>query len=111
MPAVYFDRRDAEAVEVPVRNGHFVAAWYFRNGEQSALTGPPQPNNVNSIDTWRDYEGGGREISYTIEVFETADRPVHLWRPGPHSGGYKVLWKKTYKFDMTEDEIRKAAGL
>lgn len=90
---ICFKKEDAEKVEVSLRNGHFVGAYYYRGGDKNwyALGGPPKPNDVISIDN--DVED--EKKSYTIEVFETADRPCHMWRPGPGSGGYKVLWKKT----------------
>jgi hypothetical protein len=90
---VRFKKEDAEKVEVTVRNGFFVGAYYYRGSEKDwyALGGPPRPDDVNPIDQ----QVAGKKSTYTIEVFETADRPCHMWHPGPGSGGYKVLWKKT----------------
>jgi len=28
-------------------------------------------------------------------IFETADVPEHMWHPGPGSGGYRELWRRT----------------
>ncbi len=108
VPAVYFDKPDAEQIKVPVRNGHFVGTWLYRNGEPSTLCGGLlTPNSLNAIDAWYDYKGGGKKVSYTIEVFETAEAPQHGWMPGPGSAGYKVLWKKTFSLSFTADEIRR----
>jgi hypothetical protein len=90
---VRFKRGDAEEVKLAIRNGYFVGAYYYRGSEKSwyALGGPPKPDDANPID-----DGvAQKNTSYTIEVFETADRPCHMWHPGPGSGGYKILWKKT----------------
>lgn len=46
-------------------------------------------------------------MSYTIEVFETAEQPHHAWHPDPTLEDYKVLWKKTFHFSLTENEIKK----
>ena len=90
---VRFKRDDAEKVKVVLRNGHFLGAYYYRGREKSwyALGAPPKPDDASQIaDRVTD-----KNISYTIEVFETADRPCHMWQPGPGSGGYKLLWKRT----------------
>ena len=108
VPVVTFTKEDVAAVTVPVRNGHFIGTWIYRNGEHSTLDGgPPHPVRRNHIDTWYDYKGGRREVSYTIEVFETAEPPQHGWMPGPGSAGFKVLWTETFAIDFTEEEIRK----
>jgi hypothetical protein len=71
------------------------------------LTGPPKPDDVNYIDWWYDYKGGDRKVTYRIEVFETADAPVHLWHPGQGHGGYKVLWTNTFEVKMTDWQIKR----
>jgi uncharacterized protein (TIGR03067 family) len=95
---------DTEKVTLPVRNGCIIGTRLYRNGQEYRLTsGPPTP----AIDQWSDYKKGDKKVAYTIEVFETADMPEHSWHPGPGSGGYKVLWKKTFTLSLTEEEIRK----
>jgi hypothetical protein len=99
---------DAEKVMLPVRNGYFVGARFERDGQEYMLaTRPPGPDAAHALDRWRDYQGGDRKVTYTIVVFETADPPRHGWAPGPGSGGYKVLWKKSFTLSQTEKEIRK----
>ncbi len=94
---VRYGKEDARKVVLPVRNGFSVAAKYYRDGKFFCLTGPPVPDDANYIDYWYDYKGEDRDVTYTIEIFETSDPPVHLWHPGLESGGYKVLWKKSFK--------------
>lgn len=106
IPAVYFDKRDAETVEVPIRNGHSLGTWLYRDGEQVTLNGDLlRPNSPNAIDAWYDYKGGDRKATYTIEVFETADHPQHRWHPGPGSAGYKTLWKQTFRVSYSRKEL------
>ncbi|MBW3539498.1 MAG: beta galactosidase jelly roll domain-containing protein [Planctomycetes bacterium] len=108
VPAIYFDKRDAEQVEVPVRNGHFIGTWIYQNGEPSTLQGGLlKPDGPNAIGVWYDYQGGDKKVSYTIEVFETAKAPQHGWMPGRGSAGYRVLWKKTFQLSFREDEIQR----
>jgi hypothetical protein len=94
---VRFRKEDAQKVALPMRNGFFVAAKYYRDGKFFCLTGLPVPDDANYIDYWYDYKGEDRDVTYTIEIFETSDPPVHMWSPGPRSGNYKVLWKKSFK--------------
>lgn len=100
---VKFLKEDAEQLSLPVRNGHSVAAKFFQGDVMYRMSGPPIPGDVNSIDQWRDYKGGDRKVTYTIEIFETSDPPVHLWRP---RSGYKTLWKRTFTMEFSEKEIR-----
>ena len=97
VPVVRFRSKDAERVTLPVRNGHFMMAQCSRDGEFYRLSAPPKPDDANAIDTWYDYRGGDKKVAYTIEIFETRD-PVghHEVLPSRESGGYKVLWKKTF---------------
>jgi len=106
VPAVYFDKRDAETAEVPVRNGHWMGMWLYRDGDQTTLSGDLlRPDSPNALDAWYDYKGGDRKATYTIEVFETADPPQHHWSPSPASRGYKVLWKKTYRVSYSRQKL------
>ena len=107
VPVIRFRSRDAEKVALPVRNGHFVMAQYYRDGKLKGLGRPPKlVDDVYDIDTWYDYQGGDKKTSYTIEVFETRDPPGHEWSPNRESGGYKVLWKKTFVVSVSEDQLR-----
>ncbi len=97
---VRFKDRHAEKLELHVRNGFWVGAYYFANGSWFSLSGPPTPDDVNYISWWKDYNGGDKKVSYKIEIFETADMPVHFWHPSPNSGDYRVLWSKTYDMEF-----------
>lgn len=106
LPAVYFDKRDIEQVEIPVRNGHSLCTWLYLNGEPARLGGGLlTPDGPNAVDVWYDYKGGDRTATYTIEVFESADPPQHGWMPGPGSAGYKTLWKKTYRVSYSREKL------
>lgn len=97
-PKVVFSKADAEVLDFPVRNGHFIGTRTSRDGNMTSMrSGTPVPDDVNHIDWWYDYEAGVVDHTYTMEVFETADPPEHKWHPGPGSGGYKVLWKRTFR--------------
>jgi len=102
---------DTEKVTLSVRNGYIVATQVYRNEQVCRLMSePPTPyidDPAPHIDQWSDDKKGGKRITYTIEVFETADMPEHGWHPVPGSGGYKVLWKKTFTLSLTVEEIRK----
>ena len=93
------------------RGAHGLNDRFFSATVRSALrwyrlSRPPNPDDMNDIDRWYDYQGGDRTTSYTIEVFETRDRPGHEWSPNRESGGYKVLWKKTFVVSVLENEFR-----
>jgi beta-lactamase regulating signal transducer with metallopeptidase domain/Leucine-rich repeat (LRR) protein len=95
--AVVFKRKDAEKVTVKVRNGH-VLGW--KMGSMLA-GGLPQPDGANWIDLWlkRPKE---KEVSYTIEVFETPHPATHFWRP--EQAGYRVIWKKTFTVQVPQED-------
>lgn len=104
---VGFGKEDAEAITFPARNGHFVGTQVTVGKTGYRLTGGvPVPDDVNPLDQWLDYMKGDRTISYTIEIFETADPPVHMWHPEPGARGYRVLWRRTFTLTLTEAEIR-----
>lgn len=107
VPIVRFRKDDAEKVTLPVRNGHFMMAKYYRDGKFYQMSSPPKADDVNAIDQWFAYKDGDRKVFYTIEIFESAERPHHLWHPDPASEGYKVLWKRTFYLSLTEKEIKK----
>lgn len=105
---IKYRKEDAQEVHLPIRNGFFLAAKYYHNDNSNFYmqSGPPVPDDVNYIDYWYGYKGGDVHYTLTIEIFETADPPVHMWSPGPGSGGYKVLWKKSFDVNYTEKEIK-----
>lgn len=93
----YFRKENAISVELPVRNGFFIGTAYYKAGEFFCLASePPRPDSPNPI---------GRGKSLTIEVFETSDPPCHFWHPGPGSGDYKVLWKRTFNVNADKKTV------
>jgi hypothetical protein len=103
---------DAEKVEVTLRNGFFVGTQITRDpaGGLTLMSGTPGPDDANPIGEIIGYEGGDRKLSCTIEVFETADRPEHMWHPSPSSGDYRTLWKKTFSLTLSEKALRESKG-
>ena len=95
---------------MPIRNGHFLGTQITTVPQRgtSLRGGTPTPDDANAIDTWNDWSGGDRKITYTIEVFETAEPPQHMWMP-VGSEGYKTLWKQSIEVSATEAEIRAKA--
>jgi hypothetical protein len=116
---------DAVDIELPVTNGFFVGTYiHSSDKDRPALcSGTPAPHNLSTIVPF-DGRPKYKAISYRIEVFETSDPPLrpyrrglgcgaynpHVytgftgfrWSPGPGSGHYKVLWKRTFEFDSPE---------
>jgi hypothetical protein len=107
VPTVGLRKEDTEKVTLPVRNGHYVMAKYYRDGEIYQLSSPPKAGDFRAIDKWNEYKGGDRKISYTIEVFETARRPHHFFNVGLHSREDKVLWKNTFLLSVTEQKVKR----
>jgi len=108
VPVVRFTKGDVEKVTVALRNGHFIGTKFYRNGACYGLRGgPPEPGDVNSIDSWYNYQGGDKRAEFDIELFETSDSPMHVWMPGPNSGSYRVLWRKSFKVLLSEQDFRK----
>ncbi len=108
VPIVWFAKDDAQEVTVPVRNGHFVGTYIYENGREGPFSlrgGTPRPDAT--IHGWYQYKGGDKTAAFEFELFETADVPKHAWFPGPGSGGYRVLWKKTFTISFTEESFRK----
>jgi len=95
---VTYGREDAEEVRLPRGNGFFLGTDFLRDGQWFARgSGTVEPDATNAID-----DSGGTSpaapklgTSYTIVIFETADVPEHMWHPGPGSGGYRELWRRT----------------
>jgi len=104
---IHYGKKDSTEVKLPVRNGYFIGTRCYVNGFMYRMGGLPPPGDVNSIDKLYEYKGGDIRRTYTIEIFETSDRPVHFWHPGPGSGGYKVLWKWSYTVNASEEEVEK----
>ena len=106
-----YTKEDAEKVEVPRRNGFVIGTSIAGDAAQafSVQSGPPKPDD-NPIDELLGYHGGDKKRSYTITVFETADRARHMWHPGPGSGDYRELWKKTFDLSLSEKELKESAG-
>lgn len=107
---VYYTKQDAVKIEVPLRNGFYIGTW-IRKGDRgrSLNSGPPVPHNISAV-TQFDNKAKDKNLSFTIEVFETSDPPCHLWHPGPGSGDYKILWKKSFEFDVDENTESKKWG-
>ena len=94
---VRYGSGDAQPVTLPLRNGFHIGAKTYRDGMMCQLSSaPPKPDDVNPIDMWNEDADSDKAITYRIEVFETSERAGHMWRPGPGSGGYKVLWSKSF---------------
>ena len=43
-------------------------------------------------------------------IFETADQPEHVWHPGPGSGNYRELWKRTFDLSLSEKQLQESKG-
>ncbi len=101
---VYYTKEDAIEIEAPVRNGFFIGTYIYYTyhdtipGSHGLLGGTIAPDDVNGIVNCVDIPDSGK-LSYRIEVFETSDPPVHMWHPGPGSGGYKTLWKQSFELE------------
>jgi hypothetical protein len=96
---VVYGKDDAEEIRLPRRNGFFLGTNLLRDDvEYGGLGGRTiEPDGANPIDS---SYGSGPEAqklgaAYTIVIFETADVPEHMWHPGPGSGGYRELWRRT----------------
>ena len=107
-----YTKEDAEKVSVPRRNGFVIGTSIARGAAKgfSLQSGAPKPDDVNPIDQLLGYHGGDKKLSYTITVFETADRAGHMWHPGPGLGDYRELWKKTFDLSLWEKELKASAG-
>lgn len=110
IPAVYFERRDADEIPVPVRNGHFIGTRIRDQGRETLRGGPLKPNDVNPVRAWYEYNGGPKKASIKIEIFETASRPEHMWAPGPGADGYELLWTKMFELSFSERQLREAVS-
>ncbi|MHC4645818.1 MAG: HEAT repeat domain-containing protein [Planctomycetota bacterium] len=101
---VYYTKEDAIEIEVPVRNGFFIGTYIYYTyhgtipGSHGLLGGTIAPDDVTGIVNCVDIPDSGK-LSYRIEVFETSDPPVHMWHPGPGSGGYRILWKQNFELE------------
>lgn len=107
VPFVRFKREDAEAISLPVRNGHFLGTKVHYSDGMAQFGGPPKPDDVNPVSAWYDYKAGDRSIGYHFELFETADPPRHGWMASPGSGGYRLLWARSFEVTLTDSEFQK----
>lgn len=96
---VIYAKADAEEIRLPRRNGFFLGTSFERDGQGYALLGGAtiEPDGANPIDASYGTGPDAQKLgaSYTIVLFETADAPEHMWHPGPGSGGYRELWRRT----------------
>ncbi|MCH7728725.1 MAG: M56 family metallopeptidase, partial [Planctomycetes bacterium] len=92
---LHFKKQDAQEVNVPKRNGHFLGFEVHTRNQagRSMQGGTPRPESTNPIAEWFE-DKRGKEVAVTILVFETAVAAHHFWQP--RASGYKVLWKKTF---------------
>ena len=101
------DKLDVEAVDVPVRNGCYLGARISREGGASELTGDAisLPAGGLIFDDPTDPKvkvKAGEELTYTVEVFETARPAEHHWMPVPGQDEYKSLWTRSFKVKVPE---------
>ena len=101
------DKHDVEAVDVPVRNGCYLGTRISREGGASELTGDAisLPEGGLIFDDPTDPKvkvKPGEELTYTVEVFETARPSEHLWMPVPGQDEYKSLWTRSFKVKVPE---------
>jgi hypothetical protein len=104
-PEITFIEEDTEKVRRPVRNGFYIGGQVNEHSRRGLLSeiASPLPNPVDQL---YDYQGGDLSCTYTLEIFETADRPEHMWLPSPGSGDYKILWKKEFRVRFSEAELK-----
>lgn len=106
--AIYALEQDAVDERVHLRNGAHLGTRYTIDGEERMLTsGPPDLRGVNAIMALRTEPPKAAKIQIEIEVFETGDRPVHLWMPSPRDPTYKTLWRQTFAVHLTVDQLRR----
>jgi hypothetical protein len=98
-------KEGAQEIEVPLRNGFFIGSKVYYNGKLSCI-GTLLFSHERQVAYWSWYKDGDIHATYSLEIFETEHPPVHMWSPGPGSGGYKVLWKKSFEVNYTEEEIK-----
>jgi len=109
VPVIRFHKADAQAVSLPVRNGHFLSTEIERNDELSSICGGEAliPDNVNAIDERYDYKGQDIAADYRIEVMEIGRPGGHLYFPGPGSPGYHLIWSRTFHVSCTAKAFRR----
>jgi hypothetical protein len=106
---VTYGKGDAEEVRLPRRNGFFLGTRLYRDGALFGEGGGVEPDATNPIDESFGTSPGDQKLgaSYTIVIFETADAPEHMWGPGPGSGGYRELWRRTIAMSGAENILEK----
>ncbi len=100
---VYYTKKDAVKIEVPIRNGCFIHTFVYNNtkGGYSCRGGVPVPDDINGIDNCVEL-AKNRKLSCTIKVVETSVPYRHLQPPGPGYPGYKILWEQTFTVSRPE---------
>jgi hypothetical protein len=103
--AVVYGRTEAQQLKVRPRNGHVLGTYIYRDGQISRLRGgtpgcfPDDPNPIDqAVDPKRDFNR-----TYTIEIFEASNPPIHMWNPNKT----RVLWKKTFRVKYSASELQK----
>jgi hypothetical protein len=96
-----FKPADAERIVVDTPAGMYfgtrVTEWGNGKERSESLRGLPDPNDPNPIAQWN-MPGNPPPpypVTLVVEVFETSQRPVHMWSP-ESSNAYKVVWKKSF---------------
>jgi len=131
---VYFRIENAFNIKLPVKNGFFVGTYIYNsvNERRGLYSGTPATHNISAV-TQFDNKAKDKNLSFTIEVFETSDPPLRtyhpglgygaydpyvyagftqfLWHPVPGCGYYKILWKKSFDFDFDENTESKMRGV
>ncbi len=99
---IVYTPADSEEVSVPIRNGHWIGHTVDQLGGGGKLAGGPiEPDEMNGIAQWHQYQGGDFKATYLIKVFESCAEDPRMMGPC----GYKVLWEKSLDVDATEREI------
>jgi hypothetical protein len=105
-------REELEPTVVDMRNGFVLGAW-VKEGEdihETNETGPYWSKDFSLLErhTVR-FDGPIPAIPFdrtiVLEVFETAEQPVHMSQPGPGRGSFRVLWSRSYRVQATAAEI------
>jgi Leucine-rich repeat (LRR) protein len=105
IPMIRFHQADAQTVNQPVRNGHFICTSIERHGGES-FGGALIPDDINPIDEWYDYKGQDLTADYQIEMFEVGVPGGREMISGRFSADDRSLWSKTFHVSMTAKQFR-----
>jgi len=99
---VVFGADDAEHIKLPVRNGYFTGMRITRENGPETLTNAGFSGTDATVEDLKGDPGlaGGKalpKLSYTIEIFETAEPAKHFWMPVSGANGYQTLWKQVFE--------------